>query len=194
MSRLSELVSILTGPHLSGGYSPDGGMVVGTEEGLLLQLEEAVAGSVTPGSAGGSDPRTRTPLDLNALALYEHIGKTVNRNIRPIERHYSLVSRIFCWEGHAGKDNEELERTLEIWVDQIRECLNPTPRRPLPGITCPECLVGVLPRILDGETVLVPVITVYPKSLVAECEHCEATWQGREGLMQLALRQERDSG
>lgn len=196
MSRLSELVSILTGPHLQGGYSPDGGMIVGTEEGLLLQLEEAVASSGS-GTGGGSNERAGLPINLGALDLFMYIVKEINSHVPLFYRKSSVSARVQHWEGQVQNyeaEAEHMERKLEQFVDQIRECLNPEPRRPLPNVACPECLMRYLPRILDGETVLLPVITVWPKRLVAECQQCEAHWEGTSGLMRLGLHQESDSG
>ena len=197
MSRLSDLVSDLTTPHLRGGYSEEGGMVIGTEEGLLLQLEEAVASSGS-GTGGGSNERAGLPINLGALDLLTYITKEVNRHLpKSLWRTLSLTARIQTWEGqvqHSEYEAAVMEQKLEQFVDEIRECLDPEPRRSLPNVACPECLMRVLPRIMDGETVLVPVITVWPKRLVAECQQCEAHWEGTSGLLALGLHQESDSG
>lgn len=197
MSRLSELVSILTGPHLQGGISPDGGMVVGTEDGLLLQLSEAVASSGS-GTGGGSNERAGLPINLGALDLLTYITKEVNSHVPSVYwRSLALTARVQHWEGRVRFNEEDelyMERKLEQFIDLIRECLNPEPRRPLPGVACPFCLTDSLPRILDGETVVVPIITVWPKRLIAECQRCEAHWEGTPGLVKLGLHQESDSG
>lgn len=195
MSRLSELVSILTSPHLHGGSTQEG-LTVGIEEGLLIQLEQAV-GSSGSGVGGGNSDRAGLPIDLGALDLLTHIVKEVNSHLpKSLWRTLSVPARVQTWEGTVQHDEEQaahMERKLEQWVDRIREHFDPTPRRQLPEVSCPECLTAALPRIMDGETVMVPPITIYPKSLVAECLKCEATWTGREGLMRLRLHQKGDS-
>lgn len=193
MTRIRELVNILTGPHLHAGSSPEG-PIFGVEDGLLLQLEQAIASSGS-GTGGGNSTRAGLPVDLGAVDLYTSISRTVNSFLPPLGRLMSMSSRIQFWEGQSSGEDEKdvLERYLEQWVDQIREHLNPVPRRPLSGVSCPDCLTAVLPRILDGETVLVPVITIWPKQLYAECQKCEAVWQGTSQLMHLGLQQKGES-
>ena len=190
MTHIPDLVAELIGPHLHRTATKEG-TTYGMEEGLLLQLEEAIGSSVSSVSGGGSDPRTRSPIDLGAVDLFNGIVKVVNSKVPPLWRQMPLAARIQYWEGQAytDEDQDELSRHLELWIEQIRETLDPTPRRPLPGVSCPECLTAVLPRILDGEHVLVPVITIWPQTLVAECQSCEAHWSGQSALMELACRQ-----
>lgn len=184
MITVRDLAAILTTPHLRGTPSQDG-MVYGTEPGLLVQLEEAIGSTVSSVSGGGSDPRTRSPIDLGAADLLREIRTLLEREVPAACRVFSTLSLVDVVVSRTT-DEDRVHRMFETWIDRIREHLDPTPRRPLPGIACPSCLATALPRLLDGDHVMVPPITIWPRSLTAECQSCEATWTGREALLKLA--------
>lgn len=187
MTRLTELVQVLTEPHLRVDYSEDGGLIHGTEDGLLLQLEQAISATTSSQSGGGGASKHTVPVDLGAVDLYRSIVKEVGSYLSPKWKLRPLIVQV---QHHAHQvPDEETERMLERWTDSIREHLEPEPRRPLPGVACPACLAAFLPRILDGERVLIPVITVWTKTLVAECQACEERWEGQTGLLRLAGQQ-----
>ena len=182
MRTLQDAVEVLTAPHLHTAPSADGTPLIGMEEALLVQLDEAI-GSTQGSRAGGSASKNTVPVDLGAVVLYEEIVRTLRYHAPQL----SLSDLCDATRQWAAMDDEAtVLPTLVAWEEQIREHLDPTPHRPLPGVSCPKCLNSALPRIMDGETVMVPVITIYPRQLIAECTVCEERWEGQRALISLA--------
>lgn len=178
----------LTGSHLRWD-NLNGALHVGMEQGLILQLEDSIASSQGSNSGGSGTSKTTTPVDLGAVDLHTRISEDVNYFLPAWHKRDSLVNRV----DRFGRDSTVTwtirEEQLGKWYRAIRQHLEPLPQRPLPGVSCPKCLESKLARLMDGERVFIPVITVYPRQLMATCTNCGESWYGQRDLETLARAQ-----
>lgn len=175
----------LVGNHLRWDNA-NGALLVGVEAGLIDQLEECIPSTRGSRSGGGSSQKTTAPVDLAAVDLHQSISEDVNFFLPAWHRRGLLKDRVLRFGTDAVADERILMEQLGKWYRAIRKYLDPLPQRPLPGVSCPKCLEARLPRIMDGERVYVPVITVYPEQLMATCTNCGQTWHGEKDLRTLA--------
>lgn len=150
--------------------------VTGTEEGLLLMLERAIASSSGAGSGGGGDS-PGSVLNAAALDLWEEIkrGLPFAGLGHPPRRLEQLARRV------AGDitAEEDLLRLCHYWSARIRELLAPPRRVPVKGQHCPACGYAQVTMDMDGEDVLRPalVATLTGADSRLECLACTASWR-----------------
>lgn len=167
---LSKAVRELTMDH---EHTAEG--VTGTEEGLLLMLERAIA-SDTSGAHGGGGGKGAI-LNAAALDLWEEIrrGLPYAGKVYPPRRLEMLACRV------AGDEaaEEELLGLCRYWSSRIRELLAPPRRVPVKGQHCPACGYAQVTLDMDGEDVLQPclVATLTGADSRLECLACTASWR-----------------
>ena len=164
------------------------GELTGQEPGLLQQLQRAIA-SDTAGADRASGRTTGSPLNVNALSLWDDIFRNVSEfwpgrgDIK--QSTTPLPQRLRLWTSVvAGTENEPhlLEMCLH-WARQIRELLEPPKRIPLWGAKCPSCeFTKGFQRDQYGETVLAPALLIHASEtpMRAECLVCESEWVADE--------------
>lgn len=148
---LSKAVEVLTRDHQ---HEVDG--VVGTEEPLLLMLEQAIGSSTGAGSGGGGKGAI---LNAAALDLRESIFRTLSSNARPEwNTAYRLEHQARVVAGVPSMENKLLSLCM-AWENLIRELLQPTRRVPVKDQHCPAC--GYAQTTVtnpDGEDVVRPAL------------------------------------
>lgn len=176
---LSTAVAVLVQEH---EHTTDVG--TGLEQGLLLQLDQAI-GSSTAGAPGGGQA-TGSPVNLSALTLRAEIADTINRQL-PVERllgtpRASTAQRLRWLVPTIEPEYEGwLLDLCESWADRIRELLTPSRHVPLRGQSCPECKCLTYPtEDPDGGTVLSPPLVAHlsEPELRIECLACGHQWTG----------------
>lgn len=167
---LSKAVAVLTRDH---EHTVDG--VIGTEEPLLLMLEQAIGSSTGAGSGGGGKGAI---LNAAALDLRESISRTL-----PGSRHYSPTTRLEVHAARCAGDEVaewDLRKLCEGWAVAIRELLQPTRRVPVKDQHCPAC--GYAQATVtnpDGEDVLRPALeaSLTGADSVLRCLVCTEEWR-----------------
>lgn len=177
---LSRAVEVLVCEH---EHTTD--HVTGVEDGLLVQLEQAVASSTAGAPGGGTG--TGSPLNVAALTLLAEIADTINRQLPPgvltVYRDVSVCHRLrWLTRSLAGyEDAQWLQELCESWAGRIRELLAPSRHVPLRGQSCPECKCRTYPhQDEDGGTILSPPLVAHLSEprLRVECLACEYQWAG----------------
>lgn len=177
---LSRAVEVLVCEH---EHTTD--RTTGVEDGLLVQLEQAVASSTAGAPGGGTG--TGSPLNVAALVLLAEIADTINREL-PMEvlalyREVSICHRLrWLTSSIAGYDDGDwLLELCESWAGRIRELLAPSRHVPLRGQSCPECKCHLYPHLdEDGGTILSPPLLAHlsEPQLRVECLACGHEWTG----------------
>jgi len=167
---------------------------VGQSGPLLEVLREARYPNLgrTKGGSGTGDM-----LDVNAIALYEHIDGTVRAWLNHFRQHstgdlLSLTERLYeiLQAEEAGDrldDSERMFAMFPTWVSRIEDHFDPPGEYEITA-PCPECGGG---RIENGEGALKWAVRVLVKpghALIAECHACGRMWAGRDDLVELAER------
>ncbi len=166
---LSKAVEVLTRDHQ---HEVDG--VVGTEEPLLLMLEQAIGSSTGAGSGGGGKGAI---LNAAALDLRDSISRVVPGTVPEL-----LPQRLEAWVGRLAEEAAEwyLLKLCESWADAIRELLQPTRRVPVKDQHCPACGYGqTTVTNPDGEDVLRPALeaSLTGADSVLRCLVCTEEWR-----------------
>lgn len=149
--------------------------VTGTEEGLLLMLERAIA-SDTSGAHGGGGGKGAI-LNAAALDLWEEIKRGL-----PFSGMVYPARRVEQWARMVAGDEDrenELLALCRYWSARIRELLAPPRRVPVKGQHCPACGYAQVTLDMDGEDVLQPslVATLTGADSRLECQACTASWR-----------------
>lgn len=165
---LSKAVEVLTRDHQ---HEVDG--VVGTEEPLLLMLEQAIGSSTGAGSGGGGKGAI---LNAAALDLRDSISRVVPGTVPEL-----LPQRLEAWVPRLAEEAAEwyLLKLCESWADAIRELLQPTRRVPVKDQHCPACGYGqTTVTNPDGEDVLRPALeaSLTGADSVLRCLVCTEEW------------------
>lgn len=166
---LSKAVEVLTRDHQ---HEVDG--VVGTEEPLLLMLEQAIGSSTGAGSGGGGKGAI---LNAAALDLRDSISRVVPGTVPEL-----LPQRLEAWVGRLAEEAAEwyLRKLCESWAASIRELLQPTRRVPVKDQHCPACGYGqTTVTNPDGEDVLRPALeaSLTGADSVLRCLVCTEEWR-----------------
>lgn len=176
---MRALAAELTRYHVHTTHSEDGDKVVGVEQPLILQLEEAVAGSSSRSNPGaGGDPATRAPIDPAALDLYEQIRAWVP--VSPVARGGDLgelAPQAGSWlDAMTDEEYAKVEPELVQWVAAIRSHLDPAKEIPLRSVACRVCghTHVDLPSGLNAAVVAVPE----QGQPYAYCRVCETRYDG----------------
>lgn len=156
----------------------------GMEPPLLSLLEQAISSSTAGAPGGGTG--TGSPVNVEALTLWDEIASVVNRHW-PYRgmlefKDEPLHLRLEMWIiSVAEAEQHHLVEMCRYWVYRIRELLVPSRHVVLRGQTCPECKCVRYPTAdLDGGTVLSPPLVAHlsEPQLRIECRACEAQWTG----------------
>lgn len=167
---LSKAVAVLTRDH---EHEVDG--VVGTEEPLLLMLEQAISSSTGAGSGGGGKGAI---LNAAALDLRDSISDQVPGNAPEL-----LLVRLEVHATRLAGDEQaewDLRKFCESWTAAIRELLQPTRRVPVKDQHCPACGYGqTTVTNPDGEDVLRPALeaSLTGADSVLRCLVCTEEWR-----------------
>ena len=166
---------------------------------LLVQLEEAIHGSVRSGSGASSNlPGTAIPLDGDALYQFTLISSQITDWCRiagvPHRRH--PVDGLRAWHA-ATLTDRDVDRSFEVgilraWAGVIRGRLNP-PRTLELTLPCPECDATRWADD-DGDAGPHPLIVTYRpddqdvfRTARARCRACAFEWVGITALRSLAF-------
>lgn len=156
----------------------------GMEDPLLNLLEETIASSTAGAPGGGTG--TGSPVNVEALTLWDEIAAVVNRHW-PYRgmldfKESPLQERLTIWvTSVAPEDQDHLLEMCNYWIYRIRELLVPSRHVVLRGQSCPECKCVRYPSAdPDGGTVLNPPLVAHLSEprLRIECRSCEAQWTG----------------
>ena len=179
-AELSKAVHLLIAPH-----GRTAGELAGVEPALLDLLEVAIKSDTSGASGAGGSTRAGSPMDVNALHLWQTIYSCVGEfwpgkgQLAHAGMH--LKARLQWWtEQVAGTDNEvHLTEMCDHWAGQIRDLLEPPKRVPVRGGQCPRCkehqVLGTDP---DGQRVYQPCLLAHLSEtpLRVECRACGGTW------------------
>lgn len=165
---LSKAVAVLTRDH---EHTVDG--VVGTEEPLLLMLEQAIGSSTGAGSGGGGKGAI-----LNAAAL--DLRDSISREFSGM--YYSPLPERLEFEVRScssEQEEDELLHRCRYWEKAIRELLQPTRRVPVKDQPCPACGYAQVTLDMDGEDVLRPALeaSLTGADSVLRCLVCTEEWR-----------------
>lgn len=166
---------------------------------LLVQLEEAIHGSMRSGSGASSNlPGTAIPLDGDALYQFTIISSQIGDWCRmagiPHRRH--PVDGLRAWHA-ATLTDRDVDRSFEVgilraWAGVIRGRLNP-PRTLELTLPCPECDATRWADD-DGDAGPHPLIVTYRpddrdvfRTARARCRACGFEWVGITALRSLAF-------
>ena len=173
---------------------------------LLEQLDAAIGSNAGGSTHGGSDPRTRSVMNLGA---YE-TAKTIEDKVRGWARMAgaevdkgSLAKTLEHWHikfiGNALMTNHDGHtKILRGWAAQIVATLDPPKEKDLPD-QCPSCGAGEWWR--DGERFQRPLIIRYRpadsgvvKDATGMCRACATTWGARELAYELEQAEGLEAG
>lgn len=171
VTGFTELAGHLLEDHLTVDNEPEGA--------LLQMLYDSVGSSSGSGSAAGGSERTRAPLDLGALELWDSIAGEIRENAPPSDN-FSEIEMLQLWVDDATNfipSQLDLMEYMARWVQEIREKFNPPKRIPLRGATCPKCK-----QFKDEEGVEPLVLHASMKPPFAECSNCGTRWTAGELL------------
>ena len=165
---------------------------------LLVQLEEAIHGSMRSGSGASSNlPGTAIPLDGDALYQFTIISSQITDwcRIAGADRHRHPVDGLRAWHATTLTDRD-VDRTVEVgilraWAGVIRAKLTPRRTLDLPD-PCPECRAEEWSDD-DGNAGLRPLIITYTEgaedllsTVVTRCRACGMQTTGSNGARELA--------
>lgn len=176
---LSQAAQVLLAEHFH--TSPVG---TGIEDPLLMLLERAVASSTSGAPGGGTG--TGSPVNVEALALWDEISGVVNEHW-PYRgmldfKDTPLSARLEMWVISVPDSYAvHLLEMCNYWVYRIRELLDPSRHVTLRGESCPECKCVRFPSPdPDGGVVLNPPLVAHLSEPVLriECRACSAQWTG----------------
>lgn len=166
---------------------------------LLVQLEEAIHGSMRSGSGASSNlPGTAIPLDGDALYRFTIISSQITDwcRIAGADRHRHPVDGLRAWHA-ATLTDRDVDRSFEVgilraWAGVIRVRLNP-PRTLELTLPCPECDATRWADD-DGDAGPHPLIVTYRpddqdvfRTARARCRACGIEWVGITALRSLAF-------
>ena len=185
-------VDELTRTHLQThetAYSIDGQALIektsGQVPGLIAQLRESTTEGIG-GNGGSSGFHPKIPIAVGAYTLYESIQKTAGNEYERLtgtKKHNTIEDNIQGWAAHATINPTEQEHclnTLDRWIDDIQELLNP-PRRWELSHPCPICKEKYVIRVVDDEKTRAAALIVTAKDGgVASCRACGVEWTSGE--------------
>lgn len=166
---------------------------------LLVQLEEAIHGSMRSGSGASSNlPGTAIPLDGDALYQFTIISSQIGDWCRMVgvPHRQRPVDGLRAWHAHTLTDRDT-DRSwhvgaLRAWAGMIRSMLNP-PRTLELTLPCPECSATQWAND-DGDAGPHPLIVTYRpddtdvfRTARARCRACGSEWVGITALRSLAF-------
>lgn len=190
---LADLVHVLARPHVQSN-----GDRIAYAEPLLDTLHSLIAPSAAGNGSsdgGGSSTKSRPPINLDAMSLWQDIAGKIDREW-PYAGHPSTVKvpttkKLQAWFNSAAQPQDALYlyELCVKWEARILEALNPTKKMPLSG-ACPECdhtHVETLDE--DGKPKYNPALIAFPGAVpvYAKCQVCEHRWDHEE-LHELAAR------
>lgn len=204
MSELSflDMVDQLTRVH-PVTVDTDTGKQIQSENGLLQQLREAVFGGMEAG-AGGSSFGARLPIAEGAFDLLDRIDRQAAEALALVDSHPTPLGHaedhVRAWAARVGEFdrvivsvkattvngdvfNELREYTatslVYAWLSSVREFFDPPSRREITA-PCPNCGIQKVSRMVDGETVEVPVFWFRRdntgRTVDAHCDACDQVW------------------
>ena len=168
---------------------------------LLVQLEEAIHGSMRSGSGASSNlPGTAIPLDGDALYRSILITATIREwcRIAGVERRKSAVQGLREWHAFTLASHADYSwHTMQLrqWAGLIRSALNPRRRRDLPD-ACPECKADTW-RDDEGNSGLRPLVVSWQPdandvlaTAAVTCRACGLEWRGITAVRAVAWKLE----
>jgi len=210
MTELLEATRALTHPTHRKVIldNPDGPqptrVVTVTDESLLNQIDNAIRSSMGGNTPGGSDPRTRSILNIGAFNVAQSITVTVHdwaRAAGSAINKGSLSDTLEAWyvafiggidDGH-GK-----AMTMRGWANQIEATLNP-PKEMDFAQNCPACGSDCWYSPAEKASYPRPLIVYYQPAdsgVVMDakglCRACKRVWGARELAYELELAAEKE--
>lgn len=179
---LTDAVHLLVRPHLT--HRPDGVPI--TRDAWLDQL----AGAVHTISSGGGRDSNEPPIPINTAAL--NLWRRLDREVRRDELDRAGHARghlggiLTRWADETRPDwTLYLERACYDMVDEIRDLLDPPPKRRPLNQPCPACGITYATNADDER---VPALTAgtherdgtmrQPRDYDVTCADCGADWVG----------------
>lgn len=169
----------------------DGGRV---ERGLTPCLLDQLVQATAPGGerSGSSNPGSRPPASMNALAVVAEIGSEMRRALAALGHNLfgpgprgSLAGQVRLWanyaEGWQFEDPDYLEHAAaqtEGWVSAARAVLEPRPRYRLRGLACPVCneATALVWSDVENEYVRQAALSIDTDRIEAVCQVCDSRW------------------
>ena len=183
---LADLVHVLARPHVQSN-----GDRIAYAEPLLDTLHGLIAPSAAGNGSsdgGGSSTKSRPPINLDAMSLWQDIAGKIDREW-PYAGHPSTVKvpttkKLQAWYNGAAQPQDALYlyELCVKWESRILEALHPTKQMPLQG-ACPKCRnTHVETDNEDGGVNFNTAIIAYPESLpvYAQCQVCSERWEHEE--------------
>ena len=201
MSALLDAVDALTKPSRTVVAQDGGNIAMVTLPSLLEQLDAAIRSSIGGNTSGGSDPATRSILDIGSLQRFMTITSMLGDWARmvkaPIDRQ-SAAATLAAWYPMYMQRNPEQSsidfyvKQLAGWANQITAALDPPREKDLPD-ACPACGAAEWWDARTGEKHTRPLIIRYrPGAALVEdargtCRACEKVWHARELAYELEV-------
>lgn len=171
---------------------------------LLVQLEDAIRGSMERNTGGGSDPATRNVLDSDALFRFLMIKQMINNwlivaKLPPGKDPAASLRHWYTWTLSAPSFIPDwYERVLSEWVIGIRALLDPAHQMDLPD-ACPECSATSWTDP-EGERFLRPLLITYRADhplgtlggATVRCRACLSEWRGLNAVRGVAWQLEQN--
>jgi hypothetical protein len=176
-------------------------VVTVTDEALLEQIDNAIRSNMGGSTPGGSDPRTRSILNIGAFNVVQAIADKVHmwaRMAGSVIDKESLPKTLEAWHAkfiaHPWDINDAVHtKIMRGWAAQIQATLAPPREKDLPD-PCPAC--GASEWWRDGERFFRPLIIRYKPDdpamvdrAVGMCRACAETWGVRELQFELEKAQ-----
>lgn len=177
--ELAKNISILTRTHPERHKDNETGKISFQQEiSLFEQLRTEIGSSSRRGGKSGSG--SRSPVALAAVALWSEIQESLNTAYIEITGtdapEKSTEQKLEKWT-EAATNGETLSRCVEttgIWIEQIRNLINPVPSIELIG-ACPACGERYAFTEQDSETLRNAALTATIYG--AKCGSCGAEWE-----------------
>lgn len=182
--QLTATVHRLTRDHKTSHTDPHTGEVsYPTVLSLFTQLRQEQA-SGNRRASGGKSTGSRSPIAINAVALWSDIRETLSTkhiaitgkddtNMLPEAKLQKWAVATFA--DTTGRTTEQCLRTATTWAAAIENLISPTPRIEVQG-TCPACAATHAWTWDQDEYVRNTAITATRHE--ARCGACGTTWTG----------------
>lgn len=168
---------------------------------LLVQLQEAIGGSIGIGGSKGL-PSERNMLDGDALLKFMTISSTITDWCRGVKAEPAkgdpalTLRRWFVNYRQVPRPSEKFhQRKMDSWRNLIEEKLDPPRTRELKDVACPNCEAKDWWNPADKLRYLHPLRVDYRptgpdmiQQAVAKCLACEKTWGVRQLQYEIEMR------